>query len=248
MDEYHPTSPKDQSRNHQFGKKVLPGIFLGSELIAGRIWKEFFYCRFRRFGKVGCIKYLSSKNQREGSIDLTKRWWIHIPRSRWYSKTVRKRLRCPRTHSKAATDRKEWRSQWRTSRRIGRVSTGRINRWRRSPFRLLVDSRWLRLSPSQWNSSSTLRAGRNILYSTEMYWCSEVYSYWSWRHARKTYRRLLDCRFEQTFVRFVERFHKVHSTERETYQRIYVVRGKTDKDSNDCQTRSCMARSLDENW
>ena len=33
MVEYHPT-PKDQSRLHQFGKKVLPGICLGYALIA----------------------------------------------------------------------------------------------------------------------------------------------------------------------------------------------------------------------
>ena len=34
MVEYHPTSPKDQARIHQLGKKVLLGIFLGFELIA----------------------------------------------------------------------------------------------------------------------------------------------------------------------------------------------------------------------
>ena len=39
MVEYHPISTRDQSRLHQFGKKVLPGIFLGYELIAGGIWK-----------------------------------------------------------------------------------------------------------------------------------------------------------------------------------------------------------------
>ena len=39
MVENHPSSPKDQMRLHQFGKKVLPGIFLGYELIAVRIWK-----------------------------------------------------------------------------------------------------------------------------------------------------------------------------------------------------------------
>ena len=39
MVEYHPMSIRDQSRPHQFGKKVLPGIFLGYELIAGGIWK-----------------------------------------------------------------------------------------------------------------------------------------------------------------------------------------------------------------
>ena len=27
--EYHPTTAKDQSRIHQLGKKVLPGLFLG---------------------------------------------------------------------------------------------------------------------------------------------------------------------------------------------------------------------------
>ena len=39
MVEYQPVSPKDQMIIHPFGKKVLPGIFLGFELIAGRIWK-----------------------------------------------------------------------------------------------------------------------------------------------------------------------------------------------------------------
>ena len=37
--EYHPVLAKDQSRIHQFGKKVLPGLFLGYALYAGRIWK-----------------------------------------------------------------------------------------------------------------------------------------------------------------------------------------------------------------
>ena len=37
--EYYPISAKDQSRIHQFGKKVLRGMFLGYTLIAGGIWK-----------------------------------------------------------------------------------------------------------------------------------------------------------------------------------------------------------------
>ena len=37
--EYHPFTAKDQSRIHQFGKKVLPGLFLGYALYAGRIWE-----------------------------------------------------------------------------------------------------------------------------------------------------------------------------------------------------------------
>ena len=50
----------------------------------------------------------------------------------------------------------------------------------------------------------------------------------------------------QAFVRLLERFYKVHSIEREHPERIHVVRGEIDKDSNDYQTRLCMARSLDE--
>ena len=37
--ECHPITAKDQSRIHQFGKKILPGLFLGYALYAGRIWK-----------------------------------------------------------------------------------------------------------------------------------------------------------------------------------------------------------------
>ena len=37
--EYHPTNAKDQSRIHQFGRKVLFGLFLGYALYAERIRK-----------------------------------------------------------------------------------------------------------------------------------------------------------------------------------------------------------------
>ena len=37
--EYYPFAAKDQSRIHQFGKKVLPRLFLGYALYAEGIWK-----------------------------------------------------------------------------------------------------------------------------------------------------------------------------------------------------------------
>ena len=40
MVEYHPIPAKDPSRLHQFGAKVLPGIFLGYALYAGKFGKE----------------------------------------------------------------------------------------------------------------------------------------------------------------------------------------------------------------
>ena len=37
--EYHPIIAKDQSSIYQFEKKVLPGLFFGYALYAGRVWK-----------------------------------------------------------------------------------------------------------------------------------------------------------------------------------------------------------------
>ena len=106
---------------------------------------------------------------------MRKKYWSHkreknsFPTCRWCSKIVWKRLWIPRTHSKARTYCVEGRSQWRTSRRIGRASTNRIKRWRWSPEWLLVNSRWLHLSTSYWTSGSTVCAEeRHISNSTEI--------------------------------------------------------------------------------
>ena len=129
----------------------------------------------------------NSKTQFKRSVDATKAWQFYIPSRRWNSKIVWKKTRIPRTHSKAGTTCKEWRSQRRTSRRTRRVSTDRIKRWRRSQKRLLVHPRWLHLSSSHWTSTSTLRAERrNIPDSTETHWRLQSYLYKSGRFARKT--------------------------------------------------------------
>ena len=103
--EYHPISTWDLSRLHQFGKKVLPGIFLGSELIAEGFSKgDILIADLEDLEKLDASEIHLRRFQRERN---TKRKWIHIPGTRWYSKIVRKRLRIPRTHSKTETNRKE---------------------------------------------------------------------------------------------------------------------------------------------
>ena len=63
--EFHPISLKDQTRVHQFGKKVLPGTFLGYALIAekGDILVE----------DMEDLVKSDSKNQSERDPDQTKR-------------------------------------------------------------------------------------------------------------------------------------------------------------------------------
>ena len=46
--EYHPTTAKDQSRIHQFGKKVLPGLFLGYALYAGEFGRVTYWLQTLR--------------------------------------------------------------------------------------------------------------------------------------------------------------------------------------------------------
>ena len=66
MVEYHPSSPRDQMRIHQFGKKVLPGIFLGYELIAGEVGKEIFSLQSWKVWKMEASEiYLRRINAKE---------------------------------------------------------------------------------------------------------------------------------------------------------------------------------------
>ena len=150
-------------------------------------------------GKVGCIRYLSSKNRGEGSVYQWENDDFISAMSRWNSKIVRKRQRLPSTHSKAWITCKE---QWRTLWRIGRASTGIIYRWRWSPWRFLVDSRWLHSSSLHWTTSWTQCAERRNTSFPLKY--TDVT-----RSTHTDLDVLNDC-FKQTFVRLRERIYKVH--------------------------------------
>ena len=65
MVKYHPIFAKDQSRLHQFGVKVLPGIFLGYALYSGEIWKGDICRRHWRIGGDGRIRTPRRLNAKE---------------------------------------------------------------------------------------------------------------------------------------------------------------------------------------
>ena len=67
--EYYPITAKDQSRIHQFGKKVLPGLFLGYALYAGGIWKGgVLVADLKELETVGASEIFSKKTQCKGSF------------------------------------------------------------------------------------------------------------------------------------------------------------------------------------
>ena len=81
--EYHPITAKDQSRIHQFGKKVLPGLFLGYALHAGRIWKgDVLIADLEELETMDASVNLLEKTQCErGDISQTRR--IYFSYRRW---------------------------------------------------------------------------------------------------------------------------------------------------------------------
>ena len=81
--EYYPISAKDQSRIHQIGKKVLPGLFLGHALYAGRIWKgDVLIADLEELETMDASEIYTKKTQCErGDISQTRR--IYFSNRRW---------------------------------------------------------------------------------------------------------------------------------------------------------------------
>ena len=86
--EYHPLTAKDQSRIHQFGKKVLPGLFLGYALYAERIWKgDVLIADIEELETMGASEIPLKKTQCErGDISQRKRR-IYFSDRRWTNQT-----------------------------------------------------------------------------------------------------------------------------------------------------------------
>ena len=80
MVKYYPTSAKDQSRIHQFGKKVLPGLFRGYALYAGGIWKgDILVADLEELETMDASEIYSKKTQCErGDISPKKRIYFLI--------------------------------------------------------------------------------------------------------------------------------------------------------------------------
>ena len=81
--EYHPISAKDQSRIHQFGKKVLPGLFLGYALYAWDLEGWHTGCRHWGVGDEGRIGNLLKKDSNAKEVIFPKKKENLCFQSRW---------------------------------------------------------------------------------------------------------------------------------------------------------------------
>ena len=98
--EYYPISAKEQSRIHQFGKKVLPGLFLGYALCTrGGIWKgDILIADIEELETMDASEIYSKKTQCErGDISQRKRR-IYFSNRRWTNQNPWRRSRPENIH------------------------------------------------------------------------------------------------------------------------------------------------------
>ena len=193
--EYYPITTKDQSRIHQFGKKVLPGLFLGYALYAGRIWKgDVLVADFEELETMDASEIYSKRHKEKGKL-FSNRRWTNQTSWRWSG--------LENIHLGTAASNSRRKSPW-FSWRIRRVSstTSRLVsgcRWSNEWF--LVHVRKLHIPPSRWTQSQTLLAERSIIsFSTQIHWCIQSYSYEFGCQAGETHRWLLEYRWVKRFT------------------------------------------------
>ena len=247
--EYYPISAKDQSRIHQFGKKVSPGLFLGYALYAGWIWKgDILVADLEELETMDASEIYSKKTQCKRGDISQRNMIIYFSDRRWTNQNPWRRSGTKDIHLDTGppNSRRSRRFSWRIRRVFS--TTSRLTsgcRWSDKCF--LVHVRKLHIPPSRWTQSPTLLAKRRIIpCSTETHWRLQNYSYKFGCWARTPHRGLLEHRWIKRFVWFLDMLHSVYSVRRETSRRKYVVRGEIDKKAADIQARSFMARTLDE--
>ena len=83
--EYHPITAKDQSRIHQLGKKVLPGLFLGYALYAGELGRMTYWSQTMDASEI------FSKRLNAKEVTFSQRRRIYFSTRRWTNQNLWRR-------------------------------------------------------------------------------------------------------------------------------------------------------------
>ena len=103
--EYHPITAKDQSRIHQFGKKVLPGLFLGYALYAEGIWKgDVLVADLEELETMDASEIYSKRLNAKEVIFPKEKGEIYFSNRRWTNQTPWRRSRPENIHLRYGSD------------------------------------------------------------------------------------------------------------------------------------------------
>ena len=102
--EYHSFTAKDQSRIHQFGKKILPGLFLGYALYSGGIWKgDVLVADREELETMDASEIYSIRLNAKELIFSQRKRRIYFSNSRWTNYTPWRRPRPENIHLDTAS-------------------------------------------------------------------------------------------------------------------------------------------------
>ena len=247
--EYHPISPRDQSIIHQFGKKVLPGLFLGYELVAGRIWKgDLLFADLQYLEKLEASEiYPRRINAKEALI-----WQRHDE------------FIFPEPDGTAKLSGRDYEFREPTLRREPTVRSEDFSSYLQGESRESQPAEPLD-DAEAWGDFSSIQGDFMCRHHAE----HRVQLYVPKEETFNVPLKCIDVTgsthtdLDVLQEKKIEDFRNVDSSKhlsdsrrrftkftllKDKLPKIHVVREETDKDPNNCQTRSCMARSMDENW
>ena len=238
--EYHPLTAKDQSRIHQFGQKVLPGLFLGYALYAGRIWKgDVLIADLEELETVDASEIYSKRlNAKEVIFPKEGEFIFPIADGRIKTPGGDQELRTstlvrprpiqgeshvdflgepegslPQPHDSFPDAGEAINDFW-------SMSGSFIYRHHVEPrVKLLLAER------------------RIIAYSTKVHWRIQNYTYELGCQAREAHRWLLEYWCLSRLVWSLDRFHAIYFTRWKTSWRIYMVRGEINEKTAYIQAR-----------
>ena len=212
--EYHPITAKEQSRIHQFGKKVLPGLFLAYALYAGRIWKgDVLVADLEELETMDASEIYSKRLNAKEVIFPKEKGEFIFPIADGRIKTLG-----GDQDLRTSTLVRHRPIQGESNIDFLGESEGSLPqpqdslpeaRW--SDKRFLVHVGKLHIPPSRWTQSQTLLAEiGSIPHSTWIHWRLQNYTHEFECQAGETHRWLLEYRWVKRFVLFMDRFHSIY--------------------------------------
>ena len=248
--EYHPITAKDQSRIHQFGKKVLPGLFLGYALYAGWIWKgDILVADIEELETMDASEIYSNRlNAKE--VIFSKQGEFIFPIADGRIKTpggdqelrtstlVRPRPIQGDSHIDILGESEGSLPQPQDS--LPDAGEAINDFWSMSGnfiYRHHVEPRVKLYSPRDESFPIPLKYIDVTRTTHTNFGCQ----------ARETHRWLLEYRWISRLVRSLDRFHTIYSTRRKSSWRIYLVRGEINEKTAYIQARSSMAKDMEVN-
>ena len=243
--EYHPISAKDRSRLHQFGAKVLPGIFLGYVLYAAGIWKgDIMVADIEELEEMDASELHARRLNAKEVLTPQRSGNFIFPVADGTVKIFGwgQRLRTS-TLTRDRPERGEEQAIFKAN-QTNYILQLHFKKTQRGMMRKLTMTSGLLQENSciviTWNLESycTCRK-KNISFSDEVH---RRYQNNIYLTGREKNWRLLERGWRKRMVRCMDRLHKIHFIERKATWRMYMVRGETYKETNHLKTIQCMAR------